>query len=76
MEANNDIILKIKILRLKHNLTQEQFAELIGVSKCTIVFIETKRRKPSIATLVKISKAFDIDINELLKEEDKNDRNW
>ena len=48
------ISLKIKELRKKLQLTQEEFAELIGKNKKTIVFWENERTKPSKSILLTI----------------------
>lgn len=52
---------RIKELRLKLNLTQEQLAEKAGVRRETIVFLEQGKYNPSlklahdVATILKIS---------------------
>jgi putative transcriptional regulator len=39
---------KIKELRTKYNLTQEQLAEKVGVRRETIVFLEQGKYNPSL----------------------------
>jgi len=48
---------KIKELRARHNLTQEQLADKVGVRRETIVFLEKGRYNPSLLLAIKISKA-------------------
>lgn len=48
------INLKIKNLRKKLNLTQDEFAEKIGVNKKTIVFWENEKNEPTKSNLLQI----------------------
>ena len=57
---------KIKELRLKHNLTQEEFAEKIGLSLNGVSNIERNRYQPTANTIDKICKVFRITPAELL----------
>ena len=54
------ISLGIKNLRLKNNLTQEKFAELIGLSVQGYRLIEKGKSQPSINTLDTICSKFNI----------------
>ena len=56
----------IKALRLANNLTQEEFAEKIGISIVGLSNIERNRYQPSSDTVDKICKTFDISPIELL----------
>ena len=58
---------KIKELRQKEGLSQEQFAEQINVSRQAVTRWETGRGTPDIDNLIAISDAFHISIDELLK---------
>ena len=62
---------KIQMLRKKRRLTQEQFAELIGIDPKNVSKIENGNNYPSAETLTSIAKALEVDIYELfvLKEE-------
>lgn len=42
------MLTKIKELRAKHNLTQESLADLVGVRRETIVFLEQGKYNPSL----------------------------
>ena len=48
------IAFKIKEMRHKHGLTQEEFAEKLSVSVATIKFIEQNQRAPSLPMFFKI----------------------
>lgn len=58
---------KLKELRLAHNLTQEQLAELIDVSPKTYRNYESGKTKPRIATFTKIVLALETTGDELLE---------
>lgn len=52
----------VRRLRKEKGLTQEQMAELIGVSRQTINAIEKEKFDPSLPTAFKIAKVFDLPI--------------
>jgi len=56
----------IKALRQKYNMTQETFAEKIGISLQGLSNIERNHYQPTANTIDKICKAFDIMPAELL----------
>lgn len=67
-----DIGLKIKEARLAAQLTQEQVAESLGVSRQTISNWENNKTYPDIVSVVKISDLYKVSLDHLLKEgEDK-----
>ena len=57
---------KITNLRKKEKITQEKFAELIGVTRQTISNWESNITKPDINQIKEISKIFNISIDELV----------
>ncbi|WP_018932290.1 helix-turn-helix domain-containing protein [Gracilibacillus lacisalsi] len=58
---------RFKELRLKNNLKQTDFSHMIGVSQGTLSDIEKGRSKPSIDTVIAVSKQFRISTDWLLK---------
>jgi putative transcriptional regulator len=62
----------IKIERARKNITQEQLATAMSVSRQTINAIETNKYLPSTLLSLKMSKYFGVTVNELfeLEEED------
>lgn len=62
----------IKIERARHNFTQGDLAEKVGVSRQTINSIETKKYIPSAVLALKIAKVFRMKVDDLfeLEEED------
>lgn len=60
---------KLINLRKDNNLTQEEFAEILHVSRQTVSNWETKKFYPDIETLVLISNTFNISLDVLLKDD-------
>jgi putative transcriptional regulator len=56
---------KIKELRIKHNLTQEDLAKLVGVRRETIVFLEQGKYNPSLGLAHDVAKALRVKIDDL-----------
>jgi len=59
----------IKIERAKLNLTQQQLADAVAVSRQTINSIEAERYIPSTVLSIKISTIFKISVNDLFQLE-------
>lgn len=57
----------LKVERAKHEITQEQLAELSGVSAKHITKIENAKVTPSVYIVYKIAKIFKTSTDELLK---------
>ena len=55
----------IKQYRMKYDLTQEQLAERLNVSRQTIISLEKGRYKPSIQLAFKLSRVFNCTIEDL-----------
>lgn len=62
---NEKICEKIRLERLKRKYTQEEFADITGLSRNMIWKIETKRVSPTVKTLEKIAHALDMEFKEL-----------
>lgn len=60
---------KLAKLRREHNLTQEQFAELLMVSRQSVSKWELNTMYPDTEKLIRISKLFDCSLDYLLKDE-------
>lgn len=58
---------RLKFLRKQHKITQEQLAKIINVERSSIGKYESSNTIPSIETLIKISKYFNISIDYLLE---------
>lgn len=60
----------IKVERARHDMTQQDLAEKIGVSRQTINSIEKNRYVPSTVLALKLSQLFNLGVNELFQLED------
>ncbi|MCK4345748.1 MAG: helix-turn-helix transcriptional regulator [Bacteroidales bacterium] len=56
---------KIKELRARINITQEELAQKVGVRRETIVFLEKGKYNPSLKLAYNISRVFDLTIEEV-----------
>ena len=61
---------ELRVERAKLNLTQEELAKRINVSRQTIHAIENNKYVPSIHLSLKIAKFFKLNIDEIFKLED------
>lgn len=61
---------RIKELRARHDLTQEALANLVGVRRETIVFLEKGKYNPSLKLAYRIARTLDATIDELFIFED------
>tara|TARA_R100000935_G_C2810050_1_gene154539 strand:+ start:398 stop:595 length:198 start_codon:yes stop_codon:yes gene_type:complete len=61
---------RLKVLRAENNYTQEDLADIIGVSRQTINAIEKEKFDPSLPTAFRISKLFKLPIEEIFKFEE------
>lgn len=59
---------KIKVLRSRKNMTQNELAIECDFEKASMSRIESGQTNPTIRTLYKISKALDIPITEFFKD--------
>jgi putative transcriptional regulator len=61
----NDMRTRIKELRARYDLTQEDLAKQVGVRRETILFLEKGKYNPSLKLAHDIAKALKITIDEL-----------
>jgi putative transcriptional regulator len=61
---------RIKEYRIKRNLTQEKLAELVGVRRETIIFLEQGKYNPSLRLARNVAKALEVSIDELFVFDD------
>ncbi len=59
--------MNIKKLRESKKMSQGKLARVSGVAQSTISYIESGQKNPSIATVLKLAKALDIDVNALIQ---------
>ena len=62
---------KIKKIRINNNLTQEEFADILKVSRSAVAKWEQGRGMPSKASLQELCKLFNLTEEELLNEKEQ-----
>jgi putative transcriptional regulator len=55
---------KVRILRAMKNITQEELANALGVTRQTIIAIENEKYNPSLELAFKIAKYFETSIED------------
>ncbi|MBK8347768.1 MAG: helix-turn-helix transcriptional regulator [Saprospiraceae bacterium] len=63
----------LKVQRAIKNITQDELAKQIGVSRQAINFIESGKYVPSTVLALKLSRFFDKSVNEIFYLEDSDD---
>lgn len=61
---------KIKLARVEKNMTQQNLADLVGVTRQTINLIEKDKYNPTIKLCVSIAKVLGKSLDELFWDED------
>lgn len=64
---------RIRELRKEKSMTQEDLSQLVGVSRQSIVAIETGKYNPSLKLAFKIAKQFDCPVEHVFFEERSED---
>jgi transcriptional regulator with XRE-family HTH domain len=67
MEASKAFGLAIRKLRIARDLTQEELGFESELTRAYISSIELDQKLPSITTIEKLAKAFDLSLSELMK---------
>jgi len=57
---------RIREVRTQKGLTQCKLAEMVEISRAYLTQIESKRKQPSVITLIKLSKALDVLMSDLI----------
>lgn len=60
---------KMKIARIESDVSQEQLAEMVGVTRQTISLIESSNYNPTLKLCIDICKALNKTLNDLFWEE-------
>ncbi len=56
---------RIKELRARFNLTQDELAEMVGVTRQTMLYLEKGKYNPSLLLAYKVAKALQSNIEEV-----------
>jgi putative transcriptional regulator len=62
---------KIKVFRAMHDMTQEDLAQAIGVTRQTILAIEKGKYVPSLDLAFRIARHFNVNIEEIFTYDDE-----
>ena len=62
---------RMKVARVENDMTQEQLADAVGVTRQTIGLIESGNYNPSISLCIQICKALHKTLNDLFWTEDQ-----
>jgi putative transcriptional regulator len=60
---------KIKVFRAMHDMTQEDLAQAVGVTRQTILAIEKGKYTPSLDLAFKIARHFKVNVEEVFDYE-------
>jgi len=66
---------RIKIYRAMHNLTQEQLGEKIGVTRQTVIAIESDKYLPSLGLAFKIARLFKANVEDIFIDSEISNKN-
>ena len=65
---------RIRELRFQNDeMSQQQLADMVGVTRMTIYSIEKEKFVPSALLAFRIARAFGVDINDIFRLEDEQD---
>lgn len=62
-ECNENIGHNLKVLRVKHHLTQSEMAKVLNITTSTLSHYENGLRVPNVELLIEIEKLLDEDIH-------------
>ncbi len=65
MEGINMVKNKLKVYRAANNLTQEQLADKVGVTRQTIIAIESNKYLPSLDLAFKLAHYFQVSVDDI-----------
>ena len=65
MEVKRRVGARIKALRMKKGLTQEQLSELVQINSKYLSGIERGRENPTFNTLISLAKSLQVDLGEI-----------
>ena len=66
--------IKLKVARAEKDISQEELAKLVGVTRQTIGMIETGKFNPSLQLCIAICRALGKTLNDLFWEENDNEK--
>ncbi|WP_342567378.1 helix-turn-helix transcriptional regulator [Psychrobacillus sp. FSL K6-4046] len=67
MEGNRHITNRILVLRAEKGLSQKEVADLLGVSRQTIISLEKNKYNPSLKLAFDIALLFEVDLTDVFQ---------
>lgn len=67
-KALDEIVKELVKTRKEKGISHEKLTELSGLSRTAISYIESRKSTPSIITCMKLCKALDVRLSDLLKK--------
>lgn len=72
MAKQTNVLNNIRALRFHHDeMTQQELADRVGVTRQTIIAIERGRYSPSLEAAFKIARVFDVPLEEVFQYDPK-----
>lgn len=73
--GNNEVTNQIRRLRFENGeMTQQQLADKVGVTRQTIIAIEGGKYAPSLPLAFRIARTFGVGVEDVFQYEDENSR--
>ncbi len=69
----HDLFRRLKALRHRHKMTLDQLAQRSNLTKSYLSKVERGMSEPSISTVLKLAKAFNVDVSDLIGSPDNED---
>ena len=62
---------KLKVIRLQNNLTQQQLANVLGITRSAYCGYEIGRRSPDLDTIIKLSEFYNLPLVSFFEQNDE-----
>lgn len=73
MKPRHDILSHLRAYRLRADLTQQDLADRVGVTRQTILSIEKGKYSPTVGLALRLARKLDVRVEELFELEGEND---
>ena len=73
MKPRYDILSHVRRHRLRVDLTQQELADRVGVTRQTILSIEKGKYSPTVGLALRLARELDVSVEELFELEGEND---
>lgn len=61
------VVAELARVRKERGISHEKLAEMAGLSRASISYIENNKRNPTLLSCLKIARALDVDLAEVIK---------